>query len=156
MSLTASVCRKLYSTLREFDERILGEKLSAGLCEFNDIRRFVLSPMIDENGEPTPLALDYRDRFDRIYIDEYQDVDEVQDMIFRAISRDNNRFMVGDIKQSIYSFRGAEPSIFAGYKKTMPVLDGENKNESDCFSIFMSENFRCDKNVVDFTNLVSS
>lgn len=149
----AKICLELHELLNEFDRRVMGEKASRGICTFSDIRRFVLDILCDKNGNPTDTALEYRDRFDYIYIDEYQDVDEVQDTIFTMIAKPNNRFMVGDIKQSIYGFRNADPSIFAKYKNTLPRL---GSTESDEYSLFMSNNFRCDETVIDFSNAVSS
>ena len=153
MRTTAKVCEVAHRFLSAFDKKLLHEKLQRGLCDFSDIRRFVMKLIVDENGNATPLALDLRERFDEIYIDEYQDTDEVQDLIFRTIAKPNNRFMVGDIKQSIYGFRGAEPSIFASYKRSMPLL---GSSPSDAYSIFMSNNFRCDENIIRFSNLISS
>ncbi len=156
MCQTAQVVDGLYALLFEFDKRLNKEKEDRGICDFSDIRRYVLKLLLDENGNPTDIAEDYRARFDEIYIDEYQDVDEIQDSIFTAISKPTNRFMVGDIKQSIYGFRGADSNVFARYKATLPLLEiGEEQNEDGC-SIFMSNNFRCDQNIIDFSNLVSS
>ena len=152
MKETAAVCETAFRFLSAFDKKLLAEKIQRGLCDFSDIRRFVMDLILDKNGDPTPLALELREQFDEIYIDEYQDTDEVQDLIFRTIAK-NNRFLVGDIKQSIYSFRGADPSIFASYKRTMPLL---GTAPSDACSIFMSNNYRCDENVIRFSNLVSS
>ncbi|MBO4979237.1 MAG: helicase-exonuclease AddAB subunit AddA [Clostridia bacterium] len=155
MQKTANVIEKLYTLLVAFDKKISTEKEERGICDFADIRRYVLRLLLNENGKPTDIAEAYKARFDEIYIDEYQDVDEVQDSIFTAISA-NNRFMVGDIKQSIYGFRGADSDVFAGYKATLPLLGTDGAEASDGCSIFMSNNFRCDKNVIDFSNLVSS
>ncbi len=151
---TADITNTLYHLLERFEKRILKEKMAMGVCDFADIRRFALQLTVDENGAPTELADSYRERFDHIYIDEYQDVDEVQDLIFRAIARPKSRFMVGDIKQSIYSFRGANPSVFAGYKGGSFPLLGTSTEEDENVSIFMSDNFRCDKPVIDFSNLI--
>lgn len=151
----ACVLRMMHRVLSEFEDRLFEEKRARGVFEFADIRRFAMKLTVKENGEPTDLALAYRERFDEIYIDEYQDVDEVQDLIFRTISKDNNRFMVGDIKQSIYGFRGANSDVFAGYKKTFPILAGGSQ-AGDAASVFMSDNFRCDENIVKFSNLVFS
>ena len=149
----AKICGELHALLSEFHARLMSEKSSRGICTFNDIRRFVLNILCDENGAPSDVALEYRDRFDYIYVDEYQDVDGVQNTIFEAISTPTNRFMVGDIKQSIYTFRGTDPSIFASYKEKLPPLDS---TDADGYSLFMSNNFRCDSSVVDFSNAVSS
>ncbi len=155
MKQTADVTDMLYRLLTAFDRRVNQEKADNHICDFSDIRRYALALTVKENGEPTELALLYREQFDEIYIDEYQDVDEVQDLIFRAISRPDNRFMVGDIKQSIYGFRGADPSVFAEYKKTFPLITAEPSSETKA-SIFMSDNFRCDKSIIDFSNLIFS
>ncbi len=147
---TATMCRTMYSVLSEFQCRMNEEKQARGLCDFNDLRRYAYMLLVSPDGSPTPLARDYAARFDEIFIDEYQDVTEVQDCLFRAISNGHNRFMVGDIKQSIYGFRGAEPSLFAAYRTDF------GREDSCGETIFMSENFRCDKPVIDFVNLMCS
>ena len=147
---SAEFCRTLYEVLSEFHRRFSEEKLSRSVCDFTDNKRFALRLFIGEDGEPTPLAKEYADKYDEIYIDEYQDTDLVQDSIFAAISKGKNRFMVGDIKQSIYRFRGANPSVFAMYKNSFPDVD--NAGDGDSCAIYMSENFRCDKTVIDATN----
>ncbi len=154
MPATADVIAMLYRMLSEFHTRMTKEKVTRGICDFDDIRRYVRELLIGEDGNPTDIAESYRERFDEIYIDEYQDVDELQDEIFRAISKKGGRFMVGDIKQSIYGFRGADSGVFASYKNRFPLL-GEDKDAEGC-SIFMSDNFRCDRNIVNFSNIVSS
>ena len=156
---TAVYVHKLYDVLSEFFRRFCEEKERRNIMDFPDIRRHTYRLLIDENGEPTPIALKYREQFSDIYIDEYQDVDRVQDKIFSAISS-NNRFMVGDIKQSIYGFRGAEPQVFADYKQRFFEIDPEKldaipESEKEA-TVFMSENFRCDSNIIEFTNLVCS
>ncbi len=154
MLKTAEILRSLHSVLTEFEEAALAEKIKRKAFDFDDIRRFAYKLLTDENGNPSDIALSYREQFDEIYIDEYQDVDAMQDRIFTLISKPNNRFMVGDIKQSIYSFRGADTDVFAGYKKKFPSL--EDAATSDSALIFMSNNFRCDENVIKFTNKIFS
>ncbi|MBQ8207262.1 MAG: helicase-exonuclease AddAB subunit AddA [Clostridia bacterium] len=149
---TAEFCRTLYDVLTEFHRRFAEEKISRGACDFTDNKRFAFKLFIGDDGMPTPLAREYAAKYDEIYIDEYQDTDIVQDKIFEAISNADNRFMVGDIKQSIYRFRGAKPSVFAGYKNTFPDVSMASRSMS-C-AIYMSENFRCDKTVIDITNAV--
>lgn len=154
MLQTAAILYSLYSILEEFEQDVLSEKMKRKTFDFNDIRRFAYQLLTNENGEPSDIALAYRDQFDEIYIDEYQDVDAMQDRIFTLISKPNNRFMVGDIKQSIYCFRGADPDVFAGYKKSFPSID--KAENSDSALIFMSNNFRCDENIINFTNQIFS
>lgn len=150
---TASACTQLYLLLVEYGRRLRAEKLRRGICDFSDIERLTLSLLVDETGEDTPLAHDLAESFDVICIDEYQDVNAVQDRIFRALARPRTRFMVGDIKQSIYRFRGAEPSIFADYRRLFPPLADD---DAEAASIFMSSNFRCDRPIIDFSNRIFS
>ena len=151
---TSEILVSLHKILTEFAEAVLNEKIKRKAFGFNDIRRFAYQLLTNADRTPSDIALVYREQFEEIYIDEYQDVDAMQDKIFSLIAKDNNRFMVGDIKQSIYSFRGADTDVFAGYKKSFaPFEDSDGSNNA---LIFMSNNFRCDENVIKFTNKVFS
>ncbi|MBQ9781057.1 MAG: UvrD-helicase domain-containing protein [Clostridia bacterium] len=149
----AEVCHVLYDLLDTYDQRLTEAKKQRGICDFTDNRRRLLSMLLSPDGSPSPLCHSYLEAYDEVYIDEYQDVDEVQDTIFRLIGG-NHRFMVGDIKQSIYGFRGAEPSVFAGYRQRLPALSEGASNAGN--SIFMSDNFRCDEAVIRVTNGICS
>ena len=138
----------LYRFEREFDRLFTEEKRRRGALSYADIERYTYKCLI-QDGEPTDIAKNIAARFGAVYIDEYQDVNALQNRIFEVISRPENRFMVGDIKQSIYGFRSACPEIFASMKRSFPPLE---KSKQECASIFMSKNFRCDKAVVDFVN----
>ena len=153
---TQEMTLKLYETLSLFEKKLNAEKLRRAVFDFNDIRRYALKLLVNADGTPTEYARTLSLEFTDIYIDEYQDVDRVQDMIFRAISNGSNRFMVGDIKQSIYGFRGAEPGVFAHYRATFPAISDESSDNCSGRSIFMSNNFRCDENIIAFTNRVCS
>ncbi len=150
---TARMTRTLYRVLAAYEAAMDEEKQRRNVLNFNDIRRNTLRLLV-KDGTPTEVAKHYAMEFSEIYIDEYQDVDRVQDLIFRSIAKPDNRFMVGDIKQSIYAFRGAEPSLFADYRRSFPPL--EQAADSPTATIFMSENFRCDETVIDFTNRICS
>ena len=154
MQESATVSHTLWEFLSRYDERIREEKIRRAVCDFDDITRHAYSLLIGKDGTPTPLAAAYRERFDEIYIDEYQDVDSVQDLIFSAIARPDNRFLVGDIKQSIYGFRGANPSVFASYRERFPAHGTPESDSSDSTAVYMSENFRCDSPIIHFTNTV--
>lgn len=149
--LFASLHRLLSALYRfevEFDRLFTEEKRRRGALSYADIERYTYNCLISD-GKPTDIAKNIANRFGAVYIDEYQDVNSLQNRIFEVISRPNNRFMVGDIKQSIYGFRSACPEIFADMKRSYPALEA---SDSPCASIFMSKNFRCDKAVVDFVN----
>ena len=152
-SKTSKNLALLYDVLYEFHLRFMAEKKRRNILELTDVKRYAFDLFVGNDGKPTKCASEYSSLFSEIYIDEYQDVDPVQDAIFSAISTPTNRFMVGDIKQSIYSFRGAEPSLFARYRSSFAPIADEN---ADACTIFMSENFRCSKQIIDFTNTVCS
>ena len=159
LSITGKHVSMLYDVTNAFHNRYCEEKQRRNLMDFDDVKRNTYKLLVNADGTPSDIARQYQKQFSDIYIDEYQDVDLVQDRIFAAISN-NNRFMVGDIKQSIYGFRGAAPSVFANYRESFYSFD---PNAEPCApegisaaTIFMSENFRCDENVIDFTNLVCS
>lgn len=152
----AELCELLCDILFDFEARYTSEKLRRGVCEFSDMPKLMLKLLLNPDGTPTEYCLSLRESFDEVYIDEYQDVNEIQDRIFELIGA-NKRFMVGDIKQSIYGFREAEPSIFANYRrKFTPYGNNEADGSSYGNTIFMSNNFRCDENVITFTNTVCS
>ena len=151
---SATVLRLLHETLLLFTNNYQEAKALREIAEFSDVSRAAYRLLVDGKGEPTPLALSLSASYDAIYIDEYQDVDAMQDATFRAISTPRNRFMVGDIKQSIYRFRGAQPAVFASYRKRFPLLE-EAESDAEAATVFMSNCFRCDENVIRFSNAVS-
>ena len=149
--------RAIADITERFEARYTAAKQDRGLIDFGDLEMLTHRLLVSERGEPTPIALSIAASYDRIFVDEYQDTNHVQDEIFRVLAVARNRFLVGDIKQSIYGFRGAEPSLFAGYRRAFPPLDPtlpEDTFTGDA-SVFMSDNFRSDKPIIDFTNLVS-
>lgn len=150
---TADTLQTLYRALTTFDENYSAAKLRYGLLDYNDLERYTYSLLVDEEGKPTPLALSVQQRYDALFIDEYQDTNGLQDAIFSVVSR-HDRFMVGDIKQSIYSFRGARPELFSAYRSRFPdYVEGSGQKEA---RLFLSENFRSDKSIIDFSNTVFS
>lgn len=139
----------LAAFMARFDELYMELKRKKCMLGYHDIERFVYE-CLWQNGEKTEVARALASEFREVYIDEYQDVNALQNKIFEALSTERNRFMVGDIKQSIYSFRSADPDIFASMKKSFPSL--KDADTSPTASIFMSANFRCDEGVVRFVN----
>lgn len=156
----------VFDIIRKIDERYTIEKKERGFIDFSDAERLTYKLFVKDNDEAenklviTEIAEKYRDSFKEIYIDEYQDINPIQDTIFRSICRydengcETNRFMVGDIKQSIYRFRGARPDLFASYLNSFSRI-GEDDN-GKAHKEFLADNFRCAEGVVDFTNLVFS
>ena len=148
MQKAASITTSVYLLLSEFEERLQAEKRRRAIFDFADITAFADKLLCEADGTPTPLACELRDSFDTVCIDEYQDVNEVQHRLFRAISTERNLFMVGDIKQSIYAFRGAVPHIFRELRDTLPAYE-ENK---DAAVLYLTRNFRTEEAVIGFAN----
>lgn len=111
---TAGPIRALLSLLREFDRQYAQEKRRRKLMDFSDLEHEAIRLLCQRGTAlPTAAAKEIGARFREILVDEYQDSNAVQERIFEALSRGGrNRFMVGDVKQSIYRFRLADPSIF--------------------------------------------
>lgn len=155
---------ELENLINEFDKKFSAKKREKNIVDFTDIEHFALQILIkeDEKGNiiPTEIAKKYAEKFEEIAIDEYQDSNEVQEYILTSISKENNIFMVGDVKQSIYKFRQAMPELFLKkYKKynkkeqEETIENGEaQKNEGTKIQLF--KNFRSRDNVLDFTNLI--
>lgn len=153
---SAQMCTKTREILDDFNNAYVTEKSSRSICEFADLRRYALQLLVDSNGEPTQTAIEEQGKYQHIFVDEYQDTDNIQDLVFRTISNGRNLFFVGDIKQSIYSFRGANPSVFSSYRRSYLPAEGNKNIPSAPLSVFMSENFRCSPNIISFTNSVCS
>ena len=149
-SKTATLSRTLARVLTEYERRFREDKREAGALDFGDLEYYA-SELLWKNGERTDAAREIEALTDEIYIDEYQDVNELQDSIFRAVSNGKNLFMVGDVKQSIYTFRGGDPSIITGLRKEYLPYTGETSAERGQ-TVFMQNNFRCDNRVVEYVN----
>jgi len=159
---TAAVLRCAEDVIGAYFRELERRKRAASALEYSDLETLAIKLFLNPDGTPTNAAREVGSRYRYIFIDEYQDTNRVQDRIFRAIAETGVRFMVGDIKQSIYRFRGAEPEVFAGYRRAWDVIDpAEEEKTAPEFApdaghaLFMSENFRCDSPVVRFVNMVS-
>lgn len=153
--LHADICEMLHTLFEDFGNALDEEKRARGILSFDDMPVLLRRLLENEDGSPTPYAKSLSERYDAVFIDEYQDVNPIQDRLFTDIGGEK-RFMVGDIKQSIYGFRGGEPSIFAAYRRALPLYSRENGPESGGVCVFMSENFRCSRPVIDYANRVCS
>ncbi len=154
-STTAELCEMLYRLYATYEERIMAEKNQRGILEHNDVRALLCKLLTNADGSPTELAASLSAQYDAVYIDEYQDVDLIQDRIFSLVGG-NRRFMVGDIKQSIYGFRGSDPSIFSAYRRAFPLYTQPEAEGADGICVFMSDNFRCNRPVIEFANQICS
>jgi len=148
LRITAKLLRTLAQVNDHFIKTYAAAKRDRGEADFSDLAVFARRIFVSPDGTPTKAALEVGKKFDYIFIDEYQDTNPVQDAVFSAVSTLAGRFMVGDVKQSIYGFRGSCPQLFTDYRRKYEKGDGGD-------AIFMSENFRSDRCVIDFSNSVS-
>lgn len=148
-----TILMQLKELILEFMKRFSDKKREKNIIDFNDIEHFALKILLDEEKRETEVAKRYKEKFEEIAIDEYQDSNLVQEQILTSISKGNNVFMVGDVKQSIYKFRQARPELFLDkYKKYN--LKNENERNSSGLKIQLFKNFRSRKNILDMTNIV--
>ncbi len=145
----------LYSVLSSFEEIYAERKRNNHIIEFNDLKRETFKLFVNPDGSPTKLAREYSSKYDIIYIDEYQDVDPIQNKIFAALSSECSQFMVGDIKQSIYGFRGSDSSIFGKMRSSFEPYDPNDKSYHQNSAISMSNNFRCSEPIINTVNHIT-
>ena len=146
------VLKKLGNIIIEFGKMFEKRKKDKNIVDFSDVEHFALQILLKEDGTPSEIAKKYQQKYEEIAIDEYQDSNLVQEYILNSISRGNNIFMVGDVKQSIYKFRQARPDLFLEKYKTYQTKN--NKKDGDNLKIQLFKNFRSRKEVLDFSNKI--
>ena len=181
---TVSDINEMHTTLKaiqnlvlKFEKEFAKRKREKNIVDFNDIEHLALKILVDDDGNPTETAKKYD--FNEIEIDEYQDSNSVQEYILNSVSNGHNIFMVGDVKQSIYKFRQANPKLFMSKyneyslpkskdngEKQIKADDTEEQNDNltdfinenrdvnQNTKILLYKNFRSRKNILDITNLV--
>ena len=152
LKIITPILEKLANLVTEFTKNFAEKKKEKNCIDFNDIEHFALKILLDENNNPTEVAKKYKEKFEEIAIDEYQDSNLVQEAILTSISKGNNIFMVGDVKQSIYKFRQARPELFL--QKYDEYKNKEEKAQEDNLKIQLFRNFRSRQNILNITNLV--
>lgn len=152
LKIITPILEKLSNLITEFTKNFAEKKKEKNCIDFNDIEHFALKILLDENNNPTEVAKKYKEKFEEIAIDEYQDSNLVQEAILTSISKGNNIFMVGDVKQSIYKFRQARPELFL--QKYDEYKNKEEKTQEDNLKIQLFRNFRSRQNILNITNLV--
>jgi ATP-dependent helicase/nuclease subunit A len=148
---TEPMLEEIVRLTKQFADEFAAAKRRKNLVDFHDVEHFALQILVDEETEKAKkTAEEFRDTFEEIMIDEYQDSNEVQETLLRSISREergeNNIFMVGDVKQSIYRFRLARPELF------MKKYDSYSLEESTTQRIDLHKNFRSREEVLTCTN----
>ena len=143
---------QIFKAATLFEEHFAALKREQGVADYADIEHWVLSLIVDKDTmEPTAAAQEISSRFDCVMVDEYQDANEVQDTIFKTVSRnETNLFVVGDVKQSIYGFRQAMPEIFLKRKNDAFPYDRDDPRFPA--KIILERNFRSDRGVLSAVN----
>ena len=134
----------LYNLVIRFTELYAGKKADRGVVDFNDLEHYALRILANEL-----VAKEYKERFEYIFVDEYQDSNIVQETLIQSIKRDNNLFMVGDVKQSIYRFRLADPTLFIEKYDTFGDKEGDMNRRID-----LAKNFRSRGEVLNGVNYI--
>ncbi len=142
---------KIKKLILEFADNFAKVKQDKNIMDFSDIEHFALQILTKEKEE-NHVCKKYKEKYEEILIDEYQDSNLVQETILNAISRGNNTFMVGDVKQSIYKFRQARPELFL--YKYENYKEKDKLEEEDDLKIQLFKNFRSRENVLKLTNII--
>lgn len=153
MECVRPVVEELLGLVADFDDAYSREKRRRNLVDFADLEHLTLQLLTGEDGHASPLARQWQEHFAEIMVDEYQDTNEVQNAIFRSISDGGRRlFQVGDVKQSIYRFRLADPTIFLG--KYLSFEDRAQASPGEPRRVVLSYNFRSRASVLEGVNFV--
>ena len=139
-----------------FMDEIAKLKAEKNVFEFSDFSHMAVQLLTDYSKkipQPSALAKEYSAQYREVMVDEYQDINDVQDEIFRMITdEEKNLFMVGDVKQSIYRFRNSSPKIFLNKKNKFNLFDSQNEKYPS--KVILSQNFRSSKSVIEFVNFI--
>lgn len=154
MKSTAPIVSVLSQLLIDFHQAYMARKKEKGLLEFNDMEHYALALLLAPGSTAdhpmrSETALELSRRYKEVMVDEYQDTNGLQELITALISNGKNRFLVGDIKQSIYRFRQADPGIFLEKYQSYPETDGARR-------IDLNRNFRSDPAILSAVNFIFS
>ena len=155
MEYLVPLVRGIMGLVKRFHEDFQQAKQEAGMIDFSDLEHLCLALLVDpestEELKPSEVALELQDTFKEVMVDEYQDTNGVQEAIVNLVSRGDNRFYVGDVKQSIYGFRMADPQLF---------MEKYHRFDHDVNSverrIDLSQNFRSHEAILNVTNFIFS
>lgn len=165
LATVAPLVNELVELVLDFDKMYQQVKKAQGVVDFSDLEQYalrILSIRGDRPGDmiPSEVALKLQERFDHVLVDEYQDINEVQDAILNLVSRQgakgSNLFMVGDVKQSIYRFRLAEPGLFQARQNSFISLESKTDQLENYpgITFCLTNNMRSTKNIIDGVNFI--
>lgn len=139
--------RALFELIKELHEKFKNRKLEKSIADFNDVEHYALQIL-----RHTDISKTYKNKFKYIFIDEYQDSNRLQEELLNSVKSENNMFMVGDVKQSIYRFRLADPSIFNQKSDDYPGIEDGGVNRR----VDLNQNYRSRKEILDNINFIFS
>lgn len=149
------IMKSLGKVVELFMEKYQEVKKEKRILDFGDYEHFCLKVLLKQQGDriiPSDVAVELQQKYQEVFVDEYQDSNLIQEMILHAVSKNSigeyNRFMVGDVKQSIYGFRLAMPEIFMEKYTAYSLENGKEQK------ILLSQNFRSRKNILDGINFI--
>lgn len=157
-----TMAQTLGELVSEFSQVYAAAKGQRNVLDFNDLEHFALR-LLENEGDASLIAQGLREYFAEVLVDEYQDINPVQERILQLVSRPEgspNLFMVGDVKQSIYRFRMADPSLFLTKYSALPHWQPSSQRESDLLEIptalviDLNSNFRSRSEVVEGVNFL--
>jgi ATP-dependent helicase/nuclease subunit A len=157
ISFSAGIQTKLLIELvKQFDRLYSQTKLAINCLDFADLEHYALKLLTEKTEDsdtlsPSKTALALRRKYRYIFVDEYQDINPVQQEILNALGSDSNVFVVGDVKQSIYAFRGAEPRIFI---ERLRPASTDMTTSPKSLRVDLNANFRSAKGILDFVNKI--
>ena len=148
----------LVELVKKFDRLYSHAKRTLNCLDFADLEHYALKLLTEEDSTedgplPSETALALRQRYKYIFVDEYQDINSVQQRILQMLSPGGNILEVGDVKQSIYAFRGAQPDIFL---EQLELASAEAENAPNGLRVDLNVNFRSAKGILDFVNRIFS
>jgi ATP-dependent helicase/nuclease subunit A len=166
LETVAPLVHELVELVLDFDKMYQQVKKAQGVVDFSDLEQYALQILCIRGDQPGALipseaALKLQERFDHVLVDEYQDINEVQDAILNLVSRQgakvSNLFMVGDVKQSIYRFRLAEPGLFQARQNSFTLLESKTdriENYDPGIALCLTNNMRSTRNIINGVNFI--
>lgn len=150
------VTKTLFEVTNYFCEEISYLKTIKNIADYSDLEHWAIKLLSKDtdSGEinPSDIAFEISNRYAEIMVDEYQDINEIQNTIFKLINNNNKMFCVGDVKQSIYKFRHSKPQIFLGKKSDYRLYSKEENNYPA--KIILGKNFRSNPKIIDSINFI--
>ncbi len=151
-----NIIKTLFEVTKHFGNELYSLKLLKNIADFGDLEHWTLDLLVDqtEKGfQKSKIAEEISQRYKEVMVDEYQDINEIQNTIFKMITKnESNIFMVGDVKQSIYKFRQSRPQIFIEKKNSFSIYDSQKDNYPA--KIILGQNFRSKESIIESINFI--